>query len=265
MSIPEAQVAALVRSSKRAAVLSALGALVVFSALGAGSLKLLQTNGDLDQQIAKKQALQAKLDQDNEEKRALQAKLDQEIEASRKVTTELARANQEKAAARAETEDLTDRVAAAAPDSFMELPTEVQKQVAPPAAASASPRERARAEWRAGFALRSKDPVAATKHFEAAIEADKNYAAPYNSLGRLAFDRHELDRATAYYREALKRSSTYAPALYNLAITSEKRGNHLEAQRYASELRRQRPEDAKARKLVESLQGSGSKDMVPLP
>lgn len=265
MTLPEPQLAALVRSSKRAAVLSALGALVVFVSLGIGSLKLFQANNDLDEQLAKKHALQQRLDREIEEKQALQRKLDADIQTLHAVRKERDQAKQEKAVAQAEAEDLTDRVAAAPAPDFKELQSVVQKTVVQAAAASDSARDKARAEWRAGLAIRVKDPVAARRHFEAAIEADKGYAAPYNSLGRIAFDNRDFDGAMAYYRAALEREPSYGPALYNLAVTADKQGKRPEARRYAEELRRQHPQDAKSRKLVDTLLSAGSNDMVPLP
>jgi tetratricopeptide (TPR) repeat protein len=262
MQIPQAQETALARASRRAAVISAIGALVVFLAMGVGAVMFRTMTANLDEQIGKKAALQQQLDQQILAKRELQSTLDKKIEALRNTERELASANHDKTAAQGEAQDLADRIVAVhAPDALAEL----QQQVAPPSSSSTTPHDRARSEWRAGLAIRNKDPAAARSHFEAAIQANSDYAAPYNSLGRLAFDRHEFDRAVAYYRQALQRAPTYTPALYNLAVTCEKQGNHAEARKYARELLRLQPDNGRAQKLVKSLEGDAVNDLSPLP
>lgn len=230
-------------------MLSGIGALVVFTALGLGGVRLWQAETDLVEHAADKHTLQDKL--------VVQA------EANRATKAALARATAAETAALEATEDLVDRVAAApTPAELVELQAQVEPKQLPPT----TPRDAARAEWRTGHALRRQDPVAARHHFEAAIAADPSFAAPYNSLGRLAFDRHELVKATEYYQEALKRSPSYGPALYNLAIASDRQGRRDEARRYASELQRLHPENAKAGHLVERLAAPATREtLAPLP
>jgi tetratricopeptide (TPR) repeat protein len=250
--LSEPQMAALLRTSKKAAVLSALGALIVMSAFGIAGYMLWEVH-NTNQDSVSKEAYAQQLDQlrtgeSNAKRKLAQAEKDTQVaQAAAQAAQATAQAAQSAAT------DLTDRIAAApTPASLQQL----QAQVAPGVPAPTTPRDKARAEWRAGLAIRDKDLAAAYQHFKAAIAADQTYAAPYNSLGRLAFDAGKLDDAKAYYEQALQQSPVYTPALYNLALISQQQLRIEDARRYAHQALELQPDDAKMHKLLDSLDAS---------
>jgi tetratricopeptide (TPR) repeat protein len=256
--LSEPQMAALLRTSKKAAVLSALGALIVMSAFGIAGYMLWEVHNTSQDSMSKEahtQQLAQELDQLRTGENTAKRKLAQ-AEKDTQVAQAAAQAAQATAqAAQAAATDLTDRIAAApTPGAFRQL----QAQVAPAVPAPTTPRDKARAEWRAGLAIRDQDPAAAHQHFEAAIAADQTYAAPYNSLGRLAFDAGKLDEAKTYYEQALQQASTYTPALYNLAVISQQQLHLEDAKRYAHQALELQPDDAKMHKLLDSLDAGGT-------
>ena len=252
MTLSDVHMARLAKTSKRAALTSAVGAVVVFASIGMGVLLLLQKDHELDQQIAAKQDVVRKLNAQTEAARAAADK------ATRDAKAEQAKADlalRQAKAERAEAQDLRDQIKAAGDANVCSA---LAKNVEDHPDASA-PREQARAEWRASqAALLKKDTRAAEQHLQKAIAADPSYAAPYNSLGRLKADRKDLQGAEELYLEAHKRSATYAPALVNLAkLTAQTRGPEA-ARKYAEELAQLRPNNPTAQALVRELGGSAA-------
>jgi len=269
MTLSDDQVARLARTSKKAALVSAVGAAVVFASIGLGVLLLLQKDHELDQQIAAKQDVVRQL---NAQTAAARAAADK---ATREARAEQARADlalRQAKTERADAQDLRDQIKAAGDANLcgaLAKMTDDHLDSSPPAdsspAAAASsphatprpdPRAQARAEWRASqAALLKKDTRAAEQHLRTAIAADPSYAAPYNSLGRLMADRGDLQEAETFYKEAHARSSTYAPALVNLTrLTAKTRGPEA-ARKYAEELAQLRPNSPTAQALVHELGG----------
>lgn len=251
--------ASLARSSKRAALIAAMGALIVFVSLGIGSLVIISANKELDnkhrelsQQIADKENLKKDLDQKIEASRLALEQTEQALARQRQETTaarqQTATAQQQTAAAQSEIQDITDRLGA---DSSPQACQELQKEIAP--LEQSSTLDLARKEFRAGLAVRNKDAALAEQHFQKAIEADPTYAAPYNALGRLKLKSGKTAEAVALYQQALQHSPTYAPAIYNLARAYEIRGERVKALEYAKALQRLRPDDLMTRALLERL------------
>jgi tetratricopeptide (TPR) repeat protein len=223
----EEQVGGLKSSSRRAALLATVGGMIVFGAIGTGAVVLLMRNDEIRRQLAIERELRLKLE-----------------------------------AEQGAAQDLADRIEAI---SEPEACSDLREQIATPAVSPNTPRERARAEWRAGLAIRRTDPARAVAHFDAAIRADTSFPAPYNSLGRMEFDRGNRAKATEYYRAALAQSRAYSPALYNLAIVNLIEGRVAEAQAQASELVRLRPDDRKAQELQLTIQQGPASAPAPMP
>jgi tetratricopeptide (TPR) repeat protein len=259
MTILEQHAGRLARASKKTALISAVGALIVFASFAVGSYLMLKTLGDLDvkatdlkAQISEKQTLKYNLDKE------LQAKKQEVENVKRELDQQIRLANaarSEKDAAVAELQELNgELLAASTPKACQELQTvarDLQRE-APPITGTGpeQARSHARDEWEAGLAVREKDPIAAEAHFRNAMQIDPTYAAPCNSLGRLKFDDKKADEAIALYRQALERSPTYTPAMYDLAI-AYKRTGHPDALKYARMFEKLSPDRARARKLLE--------------
>jgi len=274
MTFTKRHLAELARSSRRAAILSAIGALVVFAALTISSFimlrttrkaeelsnqnalltnknnDLLKTNGALEGEIAEKTARSRSLD---EQIKTLTAKRDL--------------AERRTAASEYECDNLkVGLTSAATPGDLQKLQSEAKEHEKEASLPTADPdrdqaRQQARDEWEAGLAARDKAPAAAESHFKKAIQADPTYAAPYNSLGRLKFDNKKLDEAIALYKQALDRSSTYTPAIYNLAIAYKKIGHNADALEYARLFQKLSSDGVRVRKLLAFV--SAAHDEMP--
>lgn len=258
MMLSDEHMARLARISKRAVLISTIGAVVVLAAISLGGLLLLQRSHELDQQIAAKQTIARRLNTEIADARAAK---DEAIRDAKAEQAKAALALRQAKAERAESQDLRDQIKAAGDTNecrALAKVTDDHPDSSPPADPS-SPRAKARAEWRASqAAILKKDTQAAEQHLQKAIAADPTYAAPYNSLGRLQADRGDFKDAERLYLEARKRSPTYAPALYNLAkITEHTRGREA-ARKYAEELVQLRPNSSAAQTLVRQFGGRTS-------
>jgi tetratricopeptide (TPR) repeat protein len=89
-----------------------------------------------------------------------------------------------------------------------------------------SARERATALWQRGYwEYTNGDRAQARALYEQAQRADSTYAAPYNSLGRIAYEANDLAAADELYQKALNLNPRYAPALHNRALVAMKRND----------------------------------------
>jgi hypothetical protein len=272
MTLSDDHVARLARTSKKAALISAVGAAVVFASIGLGVLLLLQKNQELDQQITSKQDVVRQLNVQTAAARAAQDKIAAATREAQDALDQMNLALRQAKTERADAQDLRDQIKAASDAnlcSALVKMTDDHLDSSPPADSSplagsssphgtprADPRAQARAEWRASqAALLKKDTRAAEQHLQSAIAADPTYAAPYNSLGRLKADRGDLQGAERLYKEAHTRSATYAPALVNLTkLTAKTRGPEA-ARKYAEELAQLRPNSPTAQALVRAVGG----------
>jgi tetratricopeptide (TPR) repeat protein len=91
-------------------------------------------------------------------------------------------------------------------------------------------RLQAQAVWRQGYKLYTQgDKAGAIKLYEQAKGIDPTYAAPYNSLGRMAGEVDAGVDEQKLYKEAVTRDPQYAPALHNLALTYAQQGETKKA------------------------------------
>lgn len=247
MSISEARLVQLGRTSRRAAALSGLGAAVMFVSLALSTFALRD-----------KMATVAALETQRRELGDAVAKLNAErVKAERDLADTKDKLAVAKHQAETAQDDVADLNAALDPPPAMK---DAPGAAAPPALVpgttppTLSARERARSEWRAGQAARQKNQVAvAERHFRAAIAADPGYAPAYNSLGRLAAAHGDTTEAEKLYRESLVHDPSYRAALYNLATLTEATHGPKAALLPAQALLKLQPSDTRSQSLVARL------------
>lgn len=263
MTFAKQHLAELARSSRRTAIISAIGALVVFASLGISGLVMIRTIRNVDELNKQNSLLTTKnndllkinvaLEGEIADKTARSRSLDEQIKT---LTAKRDLAERRTAASEYECDNLKVALTSAAtPGELQTLQSEAkenEKETSPEIAAPPRDQSRlqARREWEAGQAVRNKAPASAESHFKKAIQADPTYPAPYNSLGRLKLDNKMPDQAIALYKQALDRSSTYTPAIYNLAIAYKKTGHNREALEYAGLFQKLSSDGVRARKLL---------------
>jgi Flp pilus assembly protein TadD len=118
-----------------------------------------------------------------------------------------------------------------------------------------SKREKAREQWRQGFAAFNRGSLgAAQKFYEEANRIDPKYAPAVNSLGLLASTNGDLKTAMIRYREAAKLDPKYAPAAGNIAALLLKQGELREAKDWATTALSANPDYAPARVSLDRIQ-----------
>lgn len=94
--------------------------------------------------------------------------------------------------------------------------------------------------------LEKEDIDGAVEHLEKAVEAAPSFAAAWNFLGTIAYQRREFRNAESHFREALKHEPGLYPPLVNLGGTLLSQGRLEEALELNLEAVRVRPDDALA-------------------
>src|SRR5262245_33145794 len=113
MTLSNEHVARLAKTSKRAALISAVGALFVFAAIGVGGLSLVQKDHELNQQIAAKENAVQRLNAETEAARAAQDKIAAATREAQSALDKMKLALRQATAERDEAQDLRDRIRAA--------------------------------------------------------------------------------------------------------------------------------------------------------
>jgi tetratricopeptide (TPR) repeat protein len=84
--------------------------------------------------------------------------------------------------------------------------------------------------WQRGFStFQQGNKDEAAQLYQQAIQAQPGLPAPYNSLGRLEYEKGDLAGAETLYLEALERSPGYVPALHNLSLVAWDQKNYARA------------------------------------
>lgn len=97
----------------------------------------------------------------------------------------------------------------------------------------AQPQESASDYYKKGLLARSElDNSAAKTYFNQAIEADKKFAAAYNSLGIIYEEEGKTEEAEQAYLKAIEADPNYIGAYSNLALLNESQGNFEQALKY---------------------------------
>jgi tetratricopeptide (TPR) repeat protein len=118
-----------------------------------------------------------------------------------------------------------------------------------------TPLVRAQELWNKGHAAYQRhDMTAAKQLFLDAKLADGGYAPPYNSLGNIEFQAGRPADAIPWYLEAVKRSPSYAPAHFNLALAYYQLRRLDEARASLKEALRLRPRYPEAEKLGAAIE-----------
>jgi tetratricopeptide (TPR) repeat protein len=90
--------------------------------------------------------------------------------------------------------------------------------------------------------------------FRESIRADDTYPIPWNNLGLIALNQHELVEADSLFRKALEKDSTYAGAWYNLGAVADARDDHTQAHQLYERAIHLKPDFAAAYNNLGSLQ-----------